>query len=245
MTDGTEGQDMEEYRSRPGKAKMKADTDMKDGTGMSGAGSMAGGDDIRIAVASTDQAEEILGIYAPYVEKTAISFEYEVPSAEEFRGRMEKTLQNYPYLTAERGGQIIGYAYTGAFVGRKAYSWSAETTIYIRTDERKSGVGRRLYEALEEVSKAQHILNLNACIGIPAEEDAYLTKNSMEFHAHMGYAPVGVFHRSGYKFGRWYDMIWMEKMLGEHVQKPEEVILFPRLDPQVLRQLGIQMNAKA
>ena len=85
--------------------------------------------EIKIRVATPDDAEELLAIYAPYVTKTAISFECEVPDIEEFRNRMRRTLEKYPYLVAQRGGELLGYAYTGAFVGRAAYDWSVETTI--------------------------------------------------------------------------------------------------------------------
>lgn len=184
---------------------------------------------IRIRIASPEDAKALLEIYAPYVEHTAISFEYDVPSVEEFRERIVNRLEKYPYLVAEVDGKMLGYAYTSPFVGRAAYGWSAETTIYLREDCRKMGVGRALYEALEKVSKAQNILNLNACIGYPQEEDEYLTMNSVKFHKHMGYQMVGMFHNSGYKFGRWYHMVWMEKLIGEHKDKPERVIPFREL----------------
>lgn len=195
---------------------------------------------LRIRGAKPDDAEQLLAIYAPYVEKTAITFEYETPSLEAFRSRIEKTLQAYPYLVAERDGALLGYAYTGPFVGRAAYGWSAETTIYLREDQRNRGLGRRLYQALEDVSKAQHILNLNACIGYPETEDAYLTKNSAQFHTHLGYRMVGVFHNCGYKFGRWYHMIWMEKRIGVHSAVPAPIIPFPALSRETLRELGIR-----
>lgn len=72
----------------------------------------------------------------------------------------------------------------------------------------------------------QNIINLNACIGYPVVEDEYLTKNSCEFHEHLGYKQVGRFHSCGYKFGRWYDMVWMEKFIGEHPDKPEKIKKF-------------------
>ena len=81
---------------------------------------------------------------------------------------------------------------------------------------RKKGVGRLLYQALEEELKKMGILNLYACIAYPVVEDEYLDKNSALFHEHMGYRKVGEFHKCGYKFGRWYSMIWMEKIIGEH-----------------------------
>lgn len=195
--------------------------------------------EIKIRVATPDDAEELLAIYAPYVTKTAISFECEVPGIEEFRNRMRRTLEKYPYLVAQSGGGLLGYAYTGAFVGRAAYDWSVETTIYVKEDQRKSGVGRRLYEALEAVSKAQNILNMNACIGDPEVEDEHLTRNSEQFHAHMGFRMVGRFHQSGYKFGTWYHMVWMEKILGEHGKNPKPVVKFPELGAEKLRELGL------
>lgn len=182
--------------------------------------------DICIRTAALQDAQKILDIYAYYVKNTGITFEYEVPSLSEFKGRMEMTLRKYPYIVAEKGNEILGYAYTGAFVGRQAYDWSAETTIYLMKDKQKMGLGRLLYQSLEDISRAQNILNLNACIGYPEEEDGYLTKNSAQFHAHMGYTRVGEFHKCGYKFGRWYNMIWMEKLLGEHPSAPEPVIPF-------------------
>ena len=146
--------------------------------------------DVRIRAASSADADALLQIYAPYVERTAISFEYDVPSPSEFRARMERTLQRYPYLVAERDGELCGYAYTGAFVGRTAYDHTAEVTIYLRGDRRSLGLGRALYRALEKISRQQNILNLYACIGWPEVEDEYLTQNSAQFHAHMGYHTV-------------------------------------------------------
>lgn len=135
---------------------------------------------------------------------------------EEFRSRIENTLKAYPYLVAEEDGKIQGYAYAHPFVGRQAYGYSAELTIYLAYDARGRGYGKRLYGELERILKGRGITNLYACIGDPIEEDEYLTKNSETFHAHMGFAVVGTFHKCGYKFNRWYNMIWMEKIIGEH-----------------------------
>lgn len=110
----------------------------------------------------------------------------------------------------------MGYTYAGAFIWRPAYDWSAEATIYVAKDARRCGVGRKLYEALERELKSMGILNLYACIGYPEEDDEYLTKNSAQFHEHLGFKLAGRFHKCGRKFGRWYDMIWMEKIIGEH-----------------------------
>ena len=167
--------------------------------------------DIKVEIASPDDAEQLLQIYAPYVTGTAITFEYTVPSAEEFRERIINTLMTYPYLKAVRNGEIIGYAYTGTFKGRAAYDRAAETSIYVKQGLTRSGVGKLLYAELERISGKQHILNLYACIG------------------YLGYTEVGRFHKCGYKFGRWYDMIWMEKFIGEHDAEFEPLVKFPEL----------------
>ena len=105
-------------------------------------------------------------------------------------------------------------------------------SIYLREDQRHRGTGRRLYAALEAVLRAQHIQNLYACIGYPdGADDAHLTKNSAQFHAHLGYRLVGEFPRCGYKFGTWYSMVWMEKCIGAHEANPAPVRPFPELSP--------------
>ena len=185
--------------------------------------------DIRIRVASVDDAEALLAIYAPYVVKTAITFEYEVPSLDEFRGRICHTLQKYPYLVAEEKGKILGYAYVGPFHDRAAYDWAVETSIYVDENLRRSGVGGKLNRALEAVCKAMGILNMEACIGVPEVEDEHLTRNSEEYHTHIGYRLVGEFYKCGYKFGRWYNMVWMEKLIGEHKDEMQSPIWFSDL----------------
>ena len=173
-------------------------------------------DMVQIRLAEISDAKDILAVYEYYVEHTAISFEYDVPTLAEFRERIRKTLSKYPYLVAVRDGKIVGYSYAGAFVGRAAYDWSAELTIYLSPEEKGHGTGRKLYEAIEEKLADMDIKNLYACIGDPLEEDEYLTRNSEKFHAHMGFQKVGTFHKCGHKFGRWYNMIWMEKIIGKH-----------------------------
>ncbi|MCM1386583.1 MAG: GNAT family N-acetyltransferase [Bacillus sp. (in: Bacteria)] len=175
--------------------------------------------DITIRSANIQDAADILKIYEYYVKETAISFEYDVPTLDEMKARITKTLRKYPYFVAVQNNRIIGYAYAGAFIGRAAYDYSAELTIYIDKDSRNSGAGRKLYEALEDALQKMGITNLYACIGYPDAEDEYLNFNSANFHAHMGFTKCGEFHKCGYKFGRWYHMIWMEKIIGQHISK--------------------------
>lgn len=166
-----------------------------------------------------EDAKRILEIYDYYVKNTAITFEYNTPSIEEFKERMKRTMSRYPYLVITKDNIIQGYAYANAFVGRAAYDWSCEVTVYLDHNAKKNGMGRKIYEVLEAKLQKMGILNLYACIGYPKAEDEYLTTNSADFHAHMGFVKVGEFHNCGYKFGRWYHMIWMEKIIGEHTQK--------------------------
>ena len=179
--------------------------------------------------ASLSDAPALLKIYAPYVEKTAITFECTVPDIEEFAARMRATLRRYPYLVAERGDEIVGYAYAGPFGSRAAYDWAVETSIYVSELQKGEGIGKALYKALEEQLSRQHILNLNACIAYPETEDEHLNKDSVRFHTHLGYRMVGEFYQCGYKFDRWYNMVWMEKHIGAHPSNPAKVIWFSEL----------------
>ena len=176
-----------------------------------------GEENMTIEKATIDDAEELLAIYAPYVRDTAVSFEYVVPSVEEFVDRILQISAKYPYIKAVEDGKIIGYAYANTFKGRKAYDWSVETTIYVRGDAKRNGIGRRLYGCLEQSLKKMGVLNMNACIAVPECEDSHLTKDSQLFHEKMGYRLVGKFSKCGFKFGTWIDMVWMEKLLDNGI----------------------------
>lgn len=175
-----------------------------------------------IRTAAPQDADKLLEIYAPYVEYTPVTFEYTVPSPEEFAGRIRHTLEKYPYLVAEEGGLLLGYAYVSAFKGRAAYDWSVETSIYVRISSIGKGVGSALYGSLEDILRRQHICNLCACIVYPNPE-------SIAFHERFGYKTVAHFNNSGFKQNQWYDMIWMEKELCPHTVPPLPFLPFPDL----------------
>lgn len=185
---------------------------------------------VAIRIAGEGDAEALLALYAPYVRNTAVSFEWTVPSPEEFAGRIRRVLAKYPYLVAHADGEILGYAYADAFKERAAYAWAVETSIYIKADRKRQGIGGLLHGALEEALRAQGILNLNACIAHPEKEDEYLTRDSVAFHERLGYRLVGEFRQCGFKFGRWYNMVWMEKHLGRHGDNPPEVRPFREME---------------
>lgn len=182
-----------------------------------------------IRYATIDDAERLLEIYSPYVEKTAITFEYEVPKLDDFKDRIIGVSQRYPYLVLEENGVITGYTYASYFNKRKAYDRSAEISIYMCENNRRRGKGRLLYETMERLLKLQGIVNIYACIASTEVVDEYLTMSSIDFHTKMGYRIVGNFYKCAYKFGRWYDMVWMEKVIGEHSDDPAEFTLLRKV----------------
>lgn len=185
-------------------------------------------EDIAIRNATIEDAHLLAAIYAPYVLDTAITFEYEPPTVGEFAARMRETLKFYPYLVAELEGEVVGYAYAGAFKGRPAYDWAVETSIYVARGYAGKGIGCALHDGLESCLRSQGVLNMYACVAVPdGEEDETLTRNSQRFHSHLGYRLVGEFYRCGHKGGRWYNMVWMEKMIGEHRPDQRPVKPFP------------------
>lgn len=168
---------------------------------------------IKIRNATLEDAAQLLKIYSYYVTATAISFEYAPPTLDEFTNRISRTLKNYPYLVAELDGQIVGYAYAGSFVGREAYRFSAELTIYLDKDFRGRGIGKKIYSALENELNLRGVKNLYACVAYPEVEDKYLTFASVKFHERLGFKICGKFTGCGYKFNRRYSMVWLEKIL--------------------------------
>ena len=196
---------------------------------------------VQLRVATQEDAAALLDIYAPYVRETAITFEYDVPSVEEFAARIAHTLEKFPYLAAENDGEIVGYAYAGAFHPRAAYQWCAEMSVYVKRDARRMGVGRKLYDAMEALLKAQRLTNVEACIAVPSAPDAHLTLDSVRFHEKMGYRMVGKFEKCGYKFDTWYDMVWMEKHIGGHVHAQPPILEIGRIAKEaeeMLRRMG-------
>lgn len=169
---------------------------------------------INIRAAKSEDAEELLKIYSYYVKETAITYEYEVPSIEEFKQRISNTLQIYPYIVAESEGKIVGYAYAGRFNSKSGYDFDVEMTIYLDHNIRGKGIGRKLYSKLEAILKEQGIVKAIALITPPmteADRDVY---RSVKFHESMGYSLSGKIESSGYKFDRWFDTVIMDKTIG-------------------------------
>ena len=159
-----------------------------------------------IRAATEADVPEILSIYAPYVETTTITFEYVVPSLEDFTQRFRQVTKLFPWLVWEEEGEILGYAYASLPFARAAYAWCAEPSIYLRQDAKGKHIGRKLYAALEELLRQMgYIISFAIVTGE--------NERSLAFHRAHGYEDCGLFHHCGLKFGRWLDVYWLEKRL--------------------------------
>lgn len=173
---------------------------------------------IKIRVACPKDASRLLEIYKPYILNTAITFEYDVPSVEEFAKRVTNTLKKYPYLVAQVEDVIVGYAYVSAFRTRVAYNWDVETSIYVDENYHGIGVGKKLYAAIEKILSEMNIKNMYAAITNSEIEDKHFKHGSLEFHKKLGFTFVGEFRNCGYKFDKWYNLVWMEKRISNRVK---------------------------
>lgn len=163
---------------------------------------------MNIRLAHKNDAAALLAIYNSYVENTAITFECKVPSVAEFVNRIERTLERYPYLVAEEEGVILGYAHASTYYGREAYNWAVELSVYVTDENRGRGIGKQLYDKLEEILEQQGFVHFLACIALP--NDA-----SISFHKKRGYQQVAHFPKIGYKFDCWHDTVWLQKSLDK------------------------------
>jgi phosphinothricin acetyltransferase len=185
--------------------------------------------DVIIREAKLEDVKDLVDIYAYYVKDTAITFEYEVPSLEEFSERMRHINEKYPYFVIEENGQILGYSYAHEYYGRAAYDWCVEMTIYLRKDAKGRGLGKLLYTKMEQALKMMNIKNLYSCIATVNRECPFLTNASVYFHKALGFKKCAQFDSCGYKFGQWFDMIWMVKIIGDHEKNPQKVKKFSEL----------------
>lgn len=188
-----------------------------------------------IRLATPQDAEELLAIYAPYVRETTITFEYEVPTLPEFRRRVETTLACYPWLVLEREGKALGYAYAGRYQSRAAYQWGAEGSIYLAWGTGGAGLGVPLYRCLMELVAEQGVRSFYGCITHP-------NPASEAFHQKLGFTPLGIFPKAGYKQGRWLDILWVGRPLGDRTASPEPLLPFPRLEPERVEEIIRRAN---
>src|SRR5690606_4365208 len=166
-----------------------------------------------IRMATPGDAHGMLAVYRPYVETTANTFEYEVPSVEDFTGRVQAVIPDFPWLVCEHNGIIVGYACAHKHRERAAYQWSPESTVYIAQAYHGKGIARILYEALFAMLRLQGFVNVYA--GVLATNI-----NSTQFHRAFGFEEIGLFKNIGYKLGAWHSNLWYQFHLMEHPVTP-------------------------
>lgn len=190
--------------------------------------------DVTVRQGERGDVPELLAIYDHYVDHTAVTFDVARTTPDAFREAMVRTMGRYPFLVAEGGGVLLGYGSLHPFVGRDAYDWNAETTIYLAPDARGQGLGTLLYETLGRCARAMGILCLEACIATTDRvDDPHLNDGSVRFHRALGFHQVAHFRHCGFKFGRWYDMVWMERRLAPAPCHPSPIRAFPEVAPEV------------
>ena len=172
-----------------------------------------------LRLAEPADAEKLLEIYAPFVissdrKLSDVSFEYEVPSAEEFTERIKNISADYPYIVCEHEGRLLGYVYAHPYIPRAAYQWGAEVTIYLAPEGQGRGLGRVMYAALENILRLQGVVVTYACVTASNE-------HSVKMHEACGYKIIGTFKNTGFKHGHWLDMVWLEKVIADYPAQPE------------------------
>ncbi|MBD2339961.1 N-acetyltransferase [Calothrix sp. FACHB-156] len=162
-----------------------------------------------IRLANEQDASPMLAIYAPIVRETTISFELEPPSETEFQQRIQNYQQQMPWLVCEIHGEIVGYAYASPYRTRAAYQWSVESSVYVSENHRRQGIAKALYMALLKLLQLQGFYNVVAAIALP-------NPASIAVHEAVGFVPVGVFPKIGFKFGKWHDIgYWQLSLQAE------------------------------
>ncbi|SFL43437.1 GNAT family N-acetyltransferase [Geodermatophilus ruber] len=159
--------------------------------------------------ATGDDAQRCQEIYTPYVRDTAISFETEPPTTAQMADRIEAALRDHAWVVLEDGGRVAGYAYGAPFMVRAAYRWSVSVSVYTEPGRRRPGAGRALYTALFDRLAARGFRMAFAGIVLPNEASAAL-------HRALGFEPAGTYRRVGWKLGRWHDVAWSQRPLGDH-----------------------------
>lgn len=183
-----------------------------------------------IRIATQDDAKEILYIYSYYIEATAITFEYELPSLDEFKKRIEKISSQYPWLVYEVDHKIVGYAYASMHKERAAYQWNVELSVYISHHHQGYGIGKKLYRALISIVTYQGYYNAYGCIALPNEK-------SIALHKYFGFHEIGIFPKSGNKFNTWYDIIWFGKRLKDEDDMLKPLVLITNIKKSIVEKL--------
>ena len=183
-----------------------------------------------IRLVKVSDSKEILEMYTPYVRDTAISFETEIPTINEFSNRIEIISKQYPFLVYEIDNKVIGYAYASKHRERAAYSYNVDVSIYFLPEYHGTGKAYSLYDCLFKILSKLEYRNAYA---------AYTEPNikSMKFHQKFDFKHIGTHHKTGYKFGKWYDVTWLEKTIKEHTENPREILSINEISHEYIKSL--------
>ena len=183
-----------------------------------------------IRIVCEADAGEILDIYAPYIINTAVTFEYVVPELEQFQMRIKEISADYPYLVCQLNDKIISYAYAHRQMERAAYQWNAELSVYVDQGFHRMGIGKVLYKCLIEILKLQNIYNVYGGAVLP-------NQSSLKLHQYCGFQEMGVYHNTGFKLGKWHDVLWFEKNIKACESEPSPFIPVRNLDREKVSEI--------
>lgn len=182
-----------------------------------------------IRKARAEDSDRILEIYAPYILNTTITFEYNVPSSADFRRRVEKIMSEYPYYVCEEEGEVLGYCYGSRYMERAAFGWDMELSVYLKDKAKGRGIGKALYGAVIDTAELMNVKNLYGLIAVP-------NPRSEGLHRDLGFRLETVMKKTGWKFGRWIDLLYLKKVLNPSAE-PQLVKNVNDLDPAEIEKI--------
>ncbi|MCC8165371.1 MAG: N-acetyltransferase family protein [Planctomycetes bacterium] len=180
---------------------------------------------IRFVTPADSQA--LLDIYARYID-TTITFEYTLPTVEDFASRIAAVSAFYPCIAYEEDGRILGYAYAHRFMERAAYQWGAEWSAYLAPSATGRGLGRRFYNILADILALQGVRTIYGIVTIPNEK-------SQALHQSLGFTQAGYYRNAGFKNGKWCDVAWFEKQLADYAAEPASIVSIHSLPEENVR----------
>jgi L-amino acid N-acyltransferase YncA len=166
-----------------------------------------------IRLATVADADAIARIYAPFVAHSPTSFETDIPDPNEIARRITDSLVTHPWLVNQEAAAVGGYAYATKHRVRAAYQWSVEVSAYVDEAFRRRGIAQALYTALFRILALQGYVNAYAGITLP-------NAASVGLHESVGFQPIGIYRRIGFKHGAWHDVGWWQRAVAPHEDSP-------------------------
>lgn len=162
-----------------------------------------------IRQANINDSQDILDVYKYYITDTVASFEIDVPTIEVFSKRVHDISENYPYILCYSDDELLGFAYAAQHRERAAYKYDVDVSIYVKNGNLQQGIGTKLYQRLFEELSNLEFYNAYSGITLPNEK-------SVNIHHKFGFKDIGVYTKTGYKMGKWLDVLWLEKQLKDY-----------------------------